>query len=156
METTSPPRPATLIRVARVIGGPQAEVYRAWTDPAAKLQWWGRTARGKLLVCEMDVRVGGRFRYEMSVPGADAAKVAAGEHIEVSPPQRLVFTWPANVDGSGEGETAVTLEFVDLRDGTTRGVVTQEGVVDLRIATSYRAAWSNMLQDLATLFAGPR
>ncbi len=74
----------------------------------------------------------------------------------MSPPQRLVFTWPGSADGSGEGETAVTIEFVDLRDGTTRGVVTQEGVVDQRIATVYRAAWSNMLQDLAMLFAGPR
>ncbi len=156
METTSAPRPATVIRVARVIGGPQAEVYRAWTDPATKPGWWGKTARGELTVCEMDVRVGGPFRYEMSLPGAEAAEVAAGEHIEVSPPQRLVFTWPGSADGSGEGETAVTIEFVDLRDGTTRGVVTQEGVVDQRIATIYRAAWSNMLQDLAMLFAGPR
>ena len=155
MQTTPAPRPGILIRIARVIGGPQAEVYRAWTDPAAKPLWWGRTERGQLTACEMDVRVGGRFLYEMRSPGADAPKVAAGEHLEVNPPNRLVFTWPGRPDGSEEGQTKVTLEFFDLQDGTTRGVATQEGVADQRIATIYRAMWSNVLQDLALQFAGP-
>lgn len=154
METTTATRPAIVIRVARVIGGPRDEVYRAWIDAAAKPTWWGKSARGELTVCEMDVRVGGRYRYEMRLPDAEAPGVAVGEHIEVSPPQRLVFTWPGSPDGGGEGETAVTLEFVDLRDGTTRGVVTHEGVVDQRVATVYRATWANMLQDLGKLFAG--
>lgn len=154
MESTTAPRPATAIRVARVIGAPRDAVYQAWTDPARKPTWWGKSARGELTVCEMDVRVGGRYRYEMRLPETDSPGVAAGEHTEVSPPQRLVFTWPANTDGSGEGETSVTVEFVDLRDGTTRGVVTHEGVVDQRVATIYRATWANMLQDLGKLFAG--
>jgi uncharacterized protein YndB with AHSA1/START domain len=156
METTAAPRPSILIRVARVIGAPQAEVYRAWTDPATKPTWWGRTERGELTVCEMDVRVGGSYRYEMRLPDAEAPEVAAGEHLEVSPPNRLVFTWPSRPDGGDEGQTTVTFEFVDLRDGTTRGVVTQQGVTDQRIATIYRATWANVLQDLAKHFAGPR
>lgn len=156
METTTAPRPTTVVRVARVIGGPRPDVYRAWTDPATKPTWWGKTARGELSVCEMDVRVGGHYRYEMRLPGAETPEVAAGQHIEVSPPQRHVFTWPLNPDGSGEGETVVTIEFVDLRDGTTRGVVTHEGITDTRVATVSRATWSNMLQDLSILFAGPR
>lgn len=151
MESTASP-PAITIRVARVIGGLQAEVYRAWTDAATKPTWWGKSGRGELTRCEMDVRVGGRFRYEMRMPNA-TAEAASGEYVEVSPPQRLIFTWPANPDGSGEGETSVTFEFVDLRDGTTRCVVTHQGIVDQRIATTYRAAWSNVLQDLGMLFA---
>ncbi len=156
MQTTTAPRSGILIRVARVIGAPAAEVYRAWTDPAAKPAWWGRTERGELAVCEMDVRVGGRFRYEMRFADTGAAEAAAGEHLEVSPPHRLVFTWPGRPDGDGEGRTKVTLEFVDLRDGTTRGVATHEGVTDQRVATIYRAAWANVLQDLAKHLAGPR
>ncbi|HSO43124.1 MAG: SRPBCC family protein [Rhodospirillales bacterium] len=156
MQTTPARHPNILIRVARVIGAPQEEVYRAWTDPAGKPAWWGGTERGQLTACEMDVRVGGRFRYEMRLPGADAPQVATGEHLEVSPPARLVFTWPALPDAEEDGETKVTLEFVDLRDGTTRGVATHEGVSDQRVATIYRSGWANLLQDLARHFAGPR
>jgi uncharacterized protein YndB with AHSA1/START domain len=156
MQTTAAPGPGILIRVARVIGAPAAEVYRAWTDPAIKPSWWGRTERGQLTACEMDVRVGGRFHYEMRAADPGAPAVAAGQHLEVSPPNRLVFTWPGRPDGEEEGQTKVTLEFVDLRDGTSRGVVTQEGVRDQRVATVYRSAWANVLQDLACHFAGPR
>lgn len=156
MQTTPAPRPGVVVRVARVIGAPAADIYRAWTDTAAKPTWWGRTERGELTACEMDVRVGGRFHYEMRAADTGAVEAATGTHLEVSPPNRLVFTWPGQPDGGGEGETTVTFEFVDLRDGTTRGVVTQEGVTDQRVATIYRAAWANVLQDLARHFAQPR
>lgn len=156
MQTTPAPRPGILIRVARVIGAPAAQAYGAWTDPATKPTWWGRTERGELTACEMDVKVGGRFRYEMRSADTGAAEAASGEHLEVDPPHRLVFTWPASPSGEEEGQTKVTLEFVDLRDGTSRGVVTHEGVIDQRVATVYRSAWANLLQDLARHFAGPR
>lgn len=144
-----------VIRVARVIAAAQADLYRAWTDPATKAEWWGKTARAELVKCEMDPRVGGRFRYEMRMPNSEKSEVACGEHVEVNPPQRMIFTWATDEDESG-GATKVALEFVDLRDGTTRGVVTHEGVASPSVAAAYRANWANLLQDLAKHFAGRR
>lgn len=147
-----------VIRVARVIGAAQADLYKAWTDPATKAAWWGKTARADLISCEMDARVGGRFRYEMRMPKSETAVVATGEHIEVSPPHRMIFTWTTDQEGGGGdvGATNVTLEFVDLKDGTTRGVVTHEGVSNPSVAAAYRANWANLLQDLAKHFASAR
>lgn len=147
---------AKVIRVARVIDASQADLYRAWTEPATKAAWWGKTARAELVACEMDAHVGGRFRYEMRLADSETPVVASGEHLEVSPPHRMIFTWATDVaDGGGE-PTNVTLEFVDLKDGTTRGVVTHEGVGNPFVAVAHRANWANLLQDLAKHFAGPR
>jgi uncharacterized protein YndB with AHSA1/START domain len=154
METTTAPRPTIDIRVARVIGARPGEIYSAWTTAATKPTWWGKTERAELTTCEMDVRVGGRFRYEMRLPKTETPQVAAGEHLEINPPHRLIFTWPGRPDGSDEGQTTVTFELFDLSDGTTRGVVTHQGITDQRVATAYRAAWANLLQDLAKHFTG--
>jgi uncharacterized protein YndB with AHSA1/START domain len=142
------------VRVARVIPAPPEAAYGAWSDVTRKLAWWGRTEKGKLIECLMDLRIGGGFRYAMAVPQKPEADVVEGRFLEISPPNRQVFTWSDPAPGGANGETTVTVEFVNLRDGSCRAVVTHEGLPGRPAAAVHQAGWSDMLQDLAMHFSG--
>src|SRR5262252_7500248 len=94
--------------VMRTLNGPARLVFEAWTRPELFKQWWVPKSMGMFLrSCEMDVRVGGRYRL---VFGHDASNPAEffGRYLEVSPHSRLVWT---NEEGGDSGPvTTVTFE----------------------------------------------
>jgi uncharacterized protein YndB with AHSA1/START domain len=94
--------------VTRTFNGPARIVFEAWTKPELFKQWWVPKSMGaSLLSCEMDVRVGGKYRL---VFGNDASKPMEffGRYIEVVPHSRLVWT---NDEGGDSGPvTTVTFE----------------------------------------------
>jgi len=96
--------------VTRTFIGPARIVFEAWTKPELMKLWWApRSSGAPLLSCEMDVRVGGRYRLEF---GRDAATSMAffGRYIEVTPPSRLVWT---NDESEDAAVTTVTFEEKD-------------------------------------------
>ena len=100
--------------VTRTVNAPARIVFEAWTKPDLFQQWWVPKSLGlSLLSCEMDVRVGGRYRL---VFGHDASNPDEffGRYIEVTPHSRLVWT---NEEG-GEGGPVTTVTFED-KGGTT-------------------------------------
>src|SRR5262245_66691134 len=77
--------------VMRTFNGPARIVFEAWTKPELFKQWWSPKSMGMFLrSCEMDVRVGGRYRL---VFGQDASEGMAffGRYLEVTPHSRLVW-----------------------------------------------------------------
>ena len=93
--------------VTRTVNGPARIVFEAWTKPELFKQWWVPKSMGmSLLSCEMDVRVGGKYRL---VFGNDASKPMEffGRYIEVTPNSRLVWTNDESDDGA---VTTVTFE----------------------------------------------
>jgi uncharacterized protein YndB with AHSA1/START domain len=93
--------------VTRTFNAPARLVFEAWTKPELIKRWWVPKSIGmSLLSCEMDVRVGGSYRF---VFGQDASQTMAffGKYIEVTPHARLVWT---NEEGGGEAVTTVTFE----------------------------------------------
>jgi len=93
--------------VTRTFNGPARIVFEAWTKPELFKQWWVPKSMDMFLrSCEMDVRVGGRYRL---VFGHDASNPAEffGRYIEVTPHSRLVWT---NEEG-GDGGPVTTLTF---------------------------------------------
>jgi uncharacterized protein YndB with AHSA1/START domain len=104
--------------VTRTLDGPPRIVFEAWTQPELFKQWWVPKSMGMFLrSCEMDVRVGGRYRL---VFGHDASIPAEffGTYIEVTPHSRLVWT----NDEGGEGGSVTTVTFEE-RGGKTLLVV---------------------------------
>ena len=101
--------------VTRTFNGPARLVFEAWTKPELFRQWWVPKSMGmSLLSCEMDVRVGGKYRLEFG----DDAMAFFGTYLEVTPPSRLVWT---NEEG-GEGGPVTTVTFED-KGGKTLLVV---------------------------------
>ena len=92
--------------VTRTVNGPARIVFEAWTKPELFKQWWAPKSMGMFLrSCEMDVRVGGKYRLEFE-PDAMAF---FGTYLEVTPHSRLVWT---NEEG-GEGGPVTTVTFED-------------------------------------------
>jgi uncharacterized protein YndB with AHSA1/START domain len=90
--------------VTRTFNGPARIVFEAWTKPELFKRWWAPKSMGmSLLSCEMDVRVGGKYRLEFE-PDAMAF---FGTYLEVTPHSRLVWT---NEEG-GEGGPVTTVTF---------------------------------------------
>jgi uncharacterized protein YndB with AHSA1/START domain len=85
--------------VTRTIDGPARLVFEAWTKPELFRQWWVPKSLGmSLLSCEMDVRVGGKYRLEFALGDAQAAFF--GTYQEVTPHSRLVWTNEESDEGS--------------------------------------------------------
>jgi uncharacterized protein YndB with AHSA1/START domain len=90
--------------VTRTFNGPARIVFEAWTKPELFRRWWVPKSMGiSLLSCEMNVRVGGKYRLEFE-PDAMAF---FGTYLEVTPHSRLVWT---NEEG-GEGGPVTTVTF---------------------------------------------
>jgi uncharacterized protein YndB with AHSA1/START domain len=83
------------IRVERIFDAPREHVFSVWTDPQLIPEWWGENT----VVEEMDVRAGGRWRFNTGYGTIE------GEFREVDPPGRLVQTFQNHLQ---------TLEFEDL------------------------------------------
>jgi uncharacterized protein YndB with AHSA1/START domain len=85
--------------VTRTINGPARLVFEAWTKAELFRQWWVPKSLGMaLLSCEMDVRVGGRYRLEFAHGDSQAAFF--GTYKEVTPHSRLVWTNEESDEGS--------------------------------------------------------
>ncbi|MCT2576784.1 MULTISPECIES: SRPBCC family protein [unclassified Mesorhizobium] len=93
--------------VTRTFNAPARIVFEAWTKPELFKQWWAPKSMGMVLrSCEMDVRVGGRYRLAFGHDGSNLDEFF-GRYIEVTPQSRLVWT---NEEG-GEGGPVTTVTF---------------------------------------------
>jgi uncharacterized protein YndB with AHSA1/START domain len=95
--------------VTRTFNAPARIVFEAWTKPELFKRWWVPKSMGmSLLSCDMDVRVGGKYRLEFAQEDAQAAFF--GTYKEVTPHSRLVWS---NEEGDEVSVTTVTFEEQD-------------------------------------------
>ena len=93
--------------VTRTFNGPVRIVFEAWTKPELFMRWWAPKSTGMpLRSCEMDFRVGGRYRLEFG-HNASNSFVFFGKYIEVIPNAHLVWT---NGESADAAVTTVTFE----------------------------------------------
>ncbi|MGH3025068.1 MAG: SRPBCC family protein [Gaiellaceae bacterium] len=108
------------ILVVREFDAPRRLVWRAATEPELVRRWWHGN-RGEMTVCEIDLRVGGRWRYAMRKP--DGAEVAFhGEYLAIAPQEQIVSRdvfegLPADVSEE-DAATVNTVSFSE-EDGRT-------------------------------------
>ena len=78
------------ILITREFDAPKHLVYKAWTTPELVKRWW-RGSRGQMTVAEIDLRVGGAWRYVMVADGGFEVAFH-GEYREIVPDERIVTT----------------------------------------------------------------
>jgi uncharacterized protein YndB with AHSA1/START domain len=79
------------IVLTRLFDAPRALVFEAMTKPEHVRRWWGiLDERYSLPICDIDLRVGGKWRWVGKGPDGEFA--FHGEYREIDPPGRLVFT----------------------------------------------------------------
>ena len=133
MPTTSS-RTATLtlptdgqILITREFDAPKHLVYKAWTTPELVRRWW-TAKRGEATVCEIDLRVGGKWRSVMVAHGAMEVGFH-GEYLEIVPNERIVSTevyegLPEGVTDEEDG-TVNTATFTEENGRTTLTILVQ-------------------------------
>lgn len=78
------------ILIEREFAAPAHLVWRAVTEPELVRRWW-HAGRGEMTTCEIDLRVGGSWRYGMRPPGGEEV-LFYGEFLEIVPHERIVQT----------------------------------------------------------------
>jgi uncharacterized protein YndB with AHSA1/START domain len=103
------------ILITRDFDAPKHLVYRAWTTPELVKRWWSGK-RGTVTLAEIDLRVGGRWRYVMTADGGFEVAFH-GEYRELVPDERIVST--EVYEGAGGEGTLNVATFTEV-DGRTR------------------------------------
>lgn len=134
--STSPLR----AHVERIVRAPAADIFAAWTDPAAMAQWMTPTGTA---TAEVDLRVGGRFRLIMA---SEHLRIEhTGEYQVIQPPALLVFTWRSEF--TGMQDTLVTVRLTARGAQETEIEVTHELGTE-HGASSHAGGWSQLLGRL--------
>lgn len=114
----------TQILITREFGAPRELVWRAWTTPELVRRWW-HANRGEMTVCEIDLRVGGKWRYAMDVEGFGEVAFH-GEFREVEPYERLVSTEAYEGIPDADANAALdTLTLIEAEGGTLMTVLVE-------------------------------
>jgi uncharacterized protein YndB with AHSA1/START domain len=143
------------IRIKRTIDAPARIVFECWTKPEFLRRWWAPKSRGVTLVgCDVDLKVGGAYRYVMRRDGGQEMAFS-GKYSEVVPHSRLVYS---NVfePMRAMGEAVVTVTFDE--DGVRTYVTTVERypskeVRDGVIATGMERGMRESMDQLEALAA---
>lgn len=110
----------TQILIRREFDAPKHLVYKAYTTPELVKRWW-HAKRGEATIAEIDLRVGGTWRYVMVTE--DGLEVAFhGEYKEIVPNEKLVTT--EVYEGAPNAEDNPTLNTLTLTDEAGRTTMT--------------------------------
>ncbi|MGC8517657.1 MAG: SRPBCC family protein [Steroidobacteraceae bacterium] len=94
--------------VTRTFDAQARIVFETWTKPELLQRWWAPKSFGiSFLSCEVDVRVGGTYRFVFAHAASEHPMAFFGRYIDVTPHSRLVWT----NDEGGEGGTITTVTF---------------------------------------------
>ena len=144
------PDDRTLV-VSRVLDAPRALVFKTWTQPEHIARWWGPQGFTTIR-CEMDVRVGGAYRFGMRSPeGTEHWK--RGVYREIVPPERIVFTFAwEDADGQPGAELVTTVTFAD--EGIkTRLTLQQTGFASVDGRDNHMGGWTSCFDRFAEYLA---
>ena len=145
------------VRVARSFKASRALVYRAYTEPQLLQRWLLGPPGWSMPVCEMDVRVGGRYRWRWR-SDKDASEFGfAGTFREVTPPSRLVHTEtydPMTIgDGHPTSKALVSVTFAEESGVTTVTTLIDFGSKEARDAAVATGMTDGMEQSYQLLDA---
>jgi len=118
----------TEMLITREFNAPRHLVYKAYTTPELVRRWWaGR--RGQMTIAEIDLRVGGTWRFVMT--SSEGFEVAFhGTYREIVPDERLVHT--EVYEAMPEAEAVNTLTFAETDGRTTLTVLVDCGTREVR------------------------
>jgi uncharacterized protein YndB with AHSA1/START domain len=111
----------TQILITREFNAPRHLVFKAWTTPELIRRWWNAD-RGTVTIADVDLRVGGAWRYVMTANGGFEVAFH-GEYREIIPDERIVST--EIYEGAPEAEAVTTLTLTESGGRTTLTLLVQ-------------------------------
>jgi uncharacterized protein YndB with AHSA1/START domain len=143
------PSDENLVQLTRVLRAPPEEVFSAWTEPALLEQWWAGVGGWTEARVEVDLRVGGHYRFTMRNARGSVDGVG-GVYTDVSRPERLGFTWTwENAPSVMRGSEGSLVEVV-LREaaGGTQLSLTHTGLGSKQVRELHETGWNALLTSL--------
>lgn len=144
------------IHISRVFDAPARLVWEAVHKPENVRRWWAPASRGTMTVCEIDLRVGGTWRFQMKTVRGDVVGFH-GSYLEVDAPHRVVNT--EIFDPFPDAGSTVTSTLVEKSGKTTmtqRCVYPSREVRDMVVSTGMEDGMRESLRQLADVVAGLR
>ena len=114
------------VKVTRQFNAPRNLVYKAYTTPDLVKRWLLGPPGWSMPVCEMDLRVGGKYRWRWRSDEGGKEFGFHGEFREVQAPSRIVHTEffdPGDMGGDMGNGALITLEFTESKGVTTMAIL---------------------------------
>jgi uncharacterized protein YndB with AHSA1/START domain len=139
----------TSLTLVRRIAARPSIVFDALTTPDGIGCWWGPDA-GPVLVAQIDVRVGGRFRVRFRMLDGSEHE-SSGEYLEVVRPERLAMSW--RWEGAEDpGESSIEIELRAIAGGTEL-TFTHSRLQNEATRRSHEEGWNGALDKLQRHFS---
>src|SRR5262245_5691804 len=137
-----------LLELQFVVDSPRERIFRSLTESAALAKWWG--PRGFTMPeIDVDLRVGGGYRFTMQPPSGDRFHLV-GEFLEIEPPRRLVYTFRYEEPGPDDRQTVVALSLQEAGHATEVSLSQGEFATQARLEL-HRSGWTDSFEKLREL-----
>lgn len=134
-----------LLQLSVVLDAPCERIFSLLTEPVEVAKWWG--PRGYTTPeTELDLRLGGRYRFSMKPPDGDRFHLS-GEFLEINRPSRLVYTFCWEEPTPDDRETVVTLSLDAVGDATEVSLSQGLFATEERLAL-HRSGWTDSFEKL--------
>ena len=120
----------TQVLITREFDAPRHLLYRAWTTPDLIKRWW-HANRGEVTVAEVDLRVGGTWRWVMMTHRSFECAFH-GEYRELIPDERIVCT--EVFEGMPDAPAVNTMTFTEAEGRTVLSILVQHSCREHRDA----------------------
>jgi uncharacterized protein YndB with AHSA1/START domain len=134
----------TSLTLKRRLKARPAIVFDALSTPQGIAAWWGPDS-GPVLLAEIDLRVGGRFRVRFRMLDGSEHE-SSGEYLEIVRPERLAMSWrwAGNED---PGESRLEFRLRPIAEGTEL-TLTHSRLHDEETRRSHEQGWTGALDKL--------
>lgn len=137
--------PDEIVEVRQLVDASIETAFEAWTEPEHVKKWWSPNKTTTCTLCEIDLRVGGHYRLEMHDTADESTCKVHGQFQEISPPDRLIYTWNGETHQGSVANTLVTVEFHRKGRRRTEVVLRHSRLPDTPIRQGHRETWEKML-----------
>ncbi len=137
-----------VLSVNKVINAPIEKVFDAWLDAKMLAKFILPMPGMPEPEVKNDPKQGGNFTIIMHVGENDIPHT--GEYLEVSRPNKLVFSW---VSPFSSDDSIVTIDFIKLADNVTEVKLTHVRFIDEEARSDHEGGWTNILEALNGLIS---
>jgi uncharacterized protein YndB with AHSA1/START domain len=134
-----------VLELRSTVDSPRERIFTALTESAELPRWWG-PAGYAMPEIDLDLRVGGAYRFTMQPPGGDRFHLA-GEFLEIEPPRRLVYTFRYEEPDPDDRQTVVALSLAEVGHATEVSLSQGEFATEARLEL-HRSGWRDSLEKL--------
>ena len=137
------------LALTRTFDAPRERLFTLLTEPAALADWWGPHGFTTPEI-DLDLRVGGSYRFTMQPPDGDSFHLS-GEFLEIDPPGRLAYTFRWEEPDPHDRETVVELTLERVGDDATKVSLQQGGFATDERLELHRGGWTDGFERLGAL-----